>query len=311
MNKQTLQYEFAPLEGVTDAVFRRTHRRYYPGLARYYAPFISPTQNHILTPHDRRELSFENNPGVPLVPQLLGKKADDLLWAMRTLADMGYDEVNLNLGCPSGTVTAKGKGAGMLADPDQLDRLLEAVFSAAPVRVSLKTRLGMKDPAEFLVILRIFDRYPVCRLIIHPRTAAQMYSGTVHWDAVEWARENTSIPLCLNGDLFTTADITRLLGRFPGTQTVMLGRGLVANPGMLAGGGKETLISFHDALCAEYPAVFGNENSAMHRMKALWVYIVERYPDSVTWKKRIIKTKRWLDFLALTRDILRLDPAED
>ena len=303
-----MEFEFAPLEGVTDAVYRRTHRRFYPGIARYYTPFISPTQNHILTPRDKRELAPENNPSVPLVPQLLGKSADDLLWAMRELSAMGYDEVNLNLGCPSGTVTAKGKGAGALADPEALDRLLDALFSAAPLAISVKTRLGMKRPEEFFALLEVFNRYPIRRLILHPRTAAQQYTGAADKELFARAAERTALPLCYNGDLFTAEDIARFRERFPDIRMLMLGRGLVADPGLLSSGDAETLTLFHDALCREYPVVFGSENSALHRMKAIWAFMIKRFPDGEKWNKQLIKTKRWLDYLALAHRILLSGP---
>ena len=187
-----MEYEFAPLEGITDAVYRRTHSRFYPGVARYYTPFISPTKNHCFTPREKRELKAENNPGVPLVPQLIGKNAEDFLWAVNELADMGYREVNFNLGCPSGTVTAKGKGAGFLAKPDALDAFFEKIFRAAPLRISVKTRLGMVSPEEFPHLLEIYNRYPVCRLIIHPRTREEQYSGPIHRDLFRYASEHTS-----------------------------------------------------------------------------------------------------------------------
>ena len=125
-----MRYYFAPMEGVTGAVYRRTHHDYFPGIDKYFMPFITPTANGRLTPRQKRDVAPEVNAGVPAVPQLLTKSAEDFIWAANALFDMGYREVNLNLGCPSGTVTAKGKGAGFLGDPDALDRFLDAVFSA-------------------------------------------------------------------------------------------------------------------------------------------------------------------------------------
>ena len=174
---------FAPLEGITDHIYRRLHRRYFPGVDMYFTPFLSPTQNHIFPPRELRQIAPENNAGVPLTPQLLTKDAGDFLWAANALADMGYEEVNLNVGCPSGTVTAKGKGAGLLADLDSLRRLLDGIFAAVPMKVSVKTRLGVRDPAEFGPILDIYNDYPISELIIHARTAKEMYEGPVHPDA--------------------------------------------------------------------------------------------------------------------------------
>lgn len=311
-----MQYDFAPMEGITDAVYRRTHRRFFPGVTRYYTPFISPTQNHVLTPRDRRELAPENNPGVPLVPQLLTKNAQDFLWAANVLADMGYEEVNLNLGCPSGTVTAKGKGAGFLAHPDALDAFLEEIFHAAPIAISVKTRIGMRSAEEFAPLLSIYAKYPLCRLIIHPRTAAEQYTGRAHRELFAGALGRAPMPLCYNGDLFTVRDCRDFLAAYPQAESVMLGRGLVSDPALvtkLRGGAadRETLRRFHDALCAEYPAVFGGVSSAMHRMKAVWAFMLGSFQGGDAFRKRIIKAKRWEDFLAVTDDILAGCPIID
>ena len=129
-----MNYYFAPLEGVTGSEFRRAHHRWFPGVDAYYMPFLSPTQDHVFTQRELRNVLPEHNQGFRAVPQLLTKNPEDFLWCAGELAAMGYDEVNLNLGCPSGTVTAKGKGAGMLARPEELDCFLDTVFSQAPPR---------------------------------------------------------------------------------------------------------------------------------------------------------------------------------
>ena len=127
-----MNYYFAPLEGVTGSEFRRAHHRWFPGVDAYYMPFLSPTQDHVFTPRELRNVLPEHNQGFRAVPQLLTKNPEDFLWCAGELAAMGYGEVNLNLVCPSGTVTAKGKGAGMLARPEELDCFLDTVFSQAP-----------------------------------------------------------------------------------------------------------------------------------------------------------------------------------
>ena len=115
-----MKYYFAPMEGITTHVFRQVHSRLFPGADRYYTPFFSPTSDHLFTPRELRELSPENNRGAAVVPQILSKCAEDIVWASEGLRDMGYEMFNLNLGCPSATVTAKGKGAGLLQKPDRL-----------------------------------------------------------------------------------------------------------------------------------------------------------------------------------------------
>ena len=164
-----MRYDFAPMEGITGALFRRLHHQFFPGVDRYYMPFLSPTRDHVFTPRELREILPENNPDAEVIPQLLTKVPEDFLWAAGELAAMGYQTVNLNLGCPSGTVVAKGKGSGMLADPSALDAFLDAVFSRAPCAVSVKTRLGLSDPEEFGPLLEIYNHYPLAELIVHPR----------------------------------------------------------------------------------------------------------------------------------------------
>lgn len=304
----TMEFECAPLEGITDAVYRRIHSRFFAGVDRYYTPFISPTQNHRFTSRELRELSPDNNTGFRLIPQLLGHNADDFLWAAAEIADMGYDEVNLNLGCPSGTVFAKGKGAGFLAHPDELSRFLERIYAHPPLNISIKTRLGVSSPDEFETLLPIFNRYPVHRLIIHARTRTEMYTPGVHRSVFAWAADHTDIPLSYNGDLFSADDIRQFAVEYPSVPSVMLGRGLIEDPALVTkvGGSpvpKSTYRRFHEALCQEYPIVFGNRNSAIHRMKAIWFYMLNHFQDGEAFRKRIIKARSWEDYLSITNEI--------
>ena len=309
-----MELYFAPLEGITDYIYRRLHRRYFPGMDRYFTPFLSPTQNHIFPPRELRQVLPENNAGVPLVPQLLTKNAADFLWAANALADMGYEEADLNAGCPSGTVTAKGKGAGLLADRDSLRRLLDGIFAAAPVRVSVKTRLGMRQPDEFRAVLDIYNDYPISQLIVHPRTKAEMYTGPVHLDAFADALAASRAPVCYNGDVRSAADIRAIEARFPGLGAIMIGRGLTADPALVSrmrgcGPDRDVLRRFHEALCDAYCAAFGGPGSAIHRMKAIWTLMLESFQGGEAYQKPLAKTRRWPDFLALTGEILdRLEP---
>lgn len=249
----------APLEGVTDAVFRRVHRDCFSGVAKYFIPFVSPTQNLAFTARDLSILAPENGFGVP---QLLCKDAALFLWAAQALGDMGYGEVNLNLGCPSGTVTAKGKGSGLLADVPALDRLLDGVFARSPLPVSIKTRIGYTRPDEFDRLLDVFARYPIHELIIHPRTRVEFYKGIPHREAFAKAHAALDRPLCYNGDLFCEEDCRELMRQFPNTRALMLGRGLIANPALAQsfGGGealcKASLRTFHDRLLEAYQAKY-------------------------------------------------------
>ena len=164
-----MRYYFAPMEGLTDSIYRRLHHKYFPGVDRYYMPFLSPTIHRQLTHKEDRELPLADSVGFVAVPQVLTKVSDDFLWASQVCHDRGYDEVNLNIGCPSGTVVSKGKGSGMLRDPANLDRFLEEIFAASPLPISVKTRLGLEKSEEFPAILEVLNRYPIKELTIHPR----------------------------------------------------------------------------------------------------------------------------------------------
>lgn len=274
------RFDLAPLDGITKRVFRRVWHDCFGGADRYFIPFISPTDQHILTPRDRRELG---NDGLPQVPQVMAKRAPDFVWAAEVLEDMGYGEVNLNLGCPSGTVTAKGKGSGLLAAPEALDRFLDEVFTRVRVPVSVKTRLGYQVPEEFPQLLDVFNRYPIACLTIHPRVRPEKYRGTVHMDSFALAMSESRNPVCYNGDLTSIDAVRALESRFPELSAVMIGRGGIADPALfrrLRGGPaatKEELQAFTAALYQGYQDFYGQAAPASQRMKEVWFYLIHLF----------------------------------
>ena len=249
---------FAPLEGITDAIYRRVHHEHFSGVAKYFIPFVSPTQNLTFNHRELHAIDPALNAGIPAVPQLLTKDAEHFRWATQALADMGYTEVNLNIGCPSGTVTAKNKGSGMLREPDLLRAFLDGIFADNALPISVKTRIGFYEPDEWPALLDILKDYPMHELIIHPRTRTMFYKGDVVMDAYALAAETVKCPLVFNGNIFSAEDVERLLAQFPSTAAIMMGRGLIANPALaqsLTGGEaltKEKLRPFLDQLFREY-----------------------------------------------------------
>ena len=270
-----MQYYAAPMEGLTDRVWRQVHQRWFGGADRYYAPFLSPPENRVPVKKKMAELAPEANPGAPVIPQLLGKDGSCAAWMIGVLRQMGYSEVNLNFGCPSGTVTAKGKGAGMLRDLEGLDRFLYTVFDEAGGPISVKTRIGVERPEEFGPILEVYNRYPLAELIIHPRVMRQLYRGETDRDAFAAALPACRAPVCYNGDT-SPAGFAALESRWPGLSGLMAGRGLIADPALLrrARGGapasKEELRGYFAELYAGYAAAFGSPQAAISRMKAYW-----------------------------------------
>lgn len=300
-----MRYYFAPMEGLTDSIYRRAHHEFFGGVDRYFMPFLSPTVHRALTPREARETPKADTVGFVAVPQLLTKVPEDFTWMAGQCKELGYDEVNLNLGCPSGTVTAKGKGSGMLRDLQALDEFLDAIFYKAPLPISVKTRIGFSSSEELPALMEIFNKYPIKELTVHPRVREAFYKGPVDSEAFRYCVSHSKAPLCYNGDLKSIEDIEKIRAEF-GVESVMIGRGLIADPGMLLPGGtnKQTLLAFTDRLMEDYTAVFGSVRNAMFRMKENWGMIASRFDGSEKLTKRLRKTTDPAEFRAVTRELV-------
>lgn len=303
--------EFAPMEGITTSAYRRLHHELFPGVDRYYTPFWSPTQDHRLTNRDKRELLPEQNAGMNVVPQLLTKNEADFIWGVQELHAMGYEEVNLNVGCPSGTVTAKGKGSGMLADLERLRQFLDEVFDKSPCAISIKTRLGLREPEEFEQVLELYNRYPIKQLTIHPRVRQDLYRHPVRMEWFEYAVEHSKNPLAFNGGLVTVADYQTCADRYPQMVAIMVGQAMVSDPAYgrkLKGGAgatKEELREFHDRLLDTYAELFESRPNAIKRMKELWFYESRMFEESDQMVKQILKTKKPDEYAVQTAEAFR------
>ena len=304
-----MRYYFAPLEGLTDSIYRRLHHQYFSGVDRYYMPFLSPTVHRTLTHREDRELPMADSVDFTAIPQLLTKVPEDFLWAARQCADRGYAEVNLNVGCPSGTVVSKGKGSGMLRDAEGLDRFLDAVFQDSPLPISVKTRLGMERAEEFPALLEVFNRYPIEELTIHPRVRKQFYDGGVDMEMFRYAAEHSTNPLCYNGDITSPGQAEALQQAYPALEAVMIGRGLVADPGMLQGGTDvRALEGFMNALLEEYTVSFGGSRNAMFRLKENWGFLHSRFEGVDKLWKQLRKTTDLGEYKRITAEIFHTLP---
>lgn len=303
-----MPYYFAPMEGITDRIYRRLHRAFFGGVQRYYTPFFSPTTHRCLTPRESRELPPADSMDCTVVPQMLTKNAADFLWMARQCADLGYTQVDLNLGCPSGTVTAKGKGAGMLSDLPFLDGFLSEIFADAPLPVSVKTRIGFHSAEEFPAIVEVLNRYPICELTVHPRVRDAFYGGDADMSAFDYAVSHSRAAVCYNGDIGSLSQAREMQEKYPQISAVMIGRALVGDPGMLSGGTRvPELRRFHDALFAQYAEAFGSRRNAVSRMKESWNYWLPHFEGSEKLGKQLRKTNdasQYLDLAARIFDTL-------
>ena len=310
-------YSFAPMEGVTTAVFRQVHARCFPGVDRYYAPFLAPDGSGKYRLGSRRDILPENNRDIPLVPQVLCNRAEPFLAVARELGEMGYREVNLNLGCPSATVVPKHKGAGLLQDLNFLDDLLAELFSRCELQISVKTRLGLESTAEFPAILEVYNRYPIRELIIHARDRAGMYRSQPDLDAFAAAFAASRAPVCYNGNVFSPADRDRVCAAAEGLSRIMLGRGAVTNPALfrvLRGGRaleQAELLDFLTRLESAYTASGLGDHYTLGRMKECWHYVNHMFPDCDRALRQIQKAQNLADYRdAVTQLFARqaLDP---
>ena len=299
------------MEGITGHVFRRVHAECFGALDCYYTPFLPPPRvGNRFGGKAFKEVDPANNQGLTVVPQLMSKNADEFVWAAQVLAGMGYREVNLNLGCPSGTVTAKGKGAGFLAHPDELDRFFDEVFAKCE-GISVKTRLGVHEASEFDKLLEIYNRYPITELTIHPRVRQDFYKGKVRESDFAAALPRCSMPVCYNGDLITERDVSAVSERYPDLPAVMIGRALIADPSLVMRltGGKaadaKMLETFHDTLFVRYCEAFGDSRIAMLRMKEIWFYHLNLFENSEKTGKAIKKAKNAAEFQSAAAAVFR------
>ena len=307
-----MRYYFAPMEGITDSIYRRIHHKYFPGVDRYYMPFLSPTIHRTLTHKEDRELPIADSVDFVAIPQVLTKVPEDFLWAAEQCRDRGYTEVNLNVGCPSGTVVSKGKGSGMLRSAEELDAFLDTVFEKCPISISVKTRLGLENPEDFPALLEVFNRYPITELTVHPRVRKDFYKEPVRENWFRYAYENSKNPLCYNGNLMTIEQCDSIADRYPGVESVMVGRALIADPGMFSGGTTHpALEGFLAELTEEYVIAFGSARNAMFRLKENWGFLRHRFEGSDKLWKQLRKTTDIAEFRSITAEILQTLPLTD
>ncbi len=312
-----MQFYFAPMDGINGYIYRNAQADYFPQADKYFSPFLSPGIKKRLTPKDLRDIAPENNEKINLVPQIMAKDSIVFIETAKELAELGYDEVNFNLGCPSKTVVTKGRGAGLLADPDNLDRLLSDIFdglAASGIRVSLKTRIGMNEPEEFFRILEIYNQYPASELIIHPRLQEDYYGNHPNMEMFSYALEHTSLPIVYNGDIFFAEAYRQFHQEYPQVDAVMMGRGVLINPALFGELKDESgeyrleksrLKAFHDRILADYTEVLYGEKVVLFKMKELMTYMVHAFDDFEKYAKRIRKAQRVADYKEAVYSLFR------
>lgn len=311
------QYYLAPMEGITNATFRRTYHAHFKSMDKYFTPFLCPHTKRDLTTKEKKEILPENNEGMYVVPQILTNQAEGFLETAGKLEQYGYREINLNLGCPSKTVITKGRGSGFLAFPVELREFLDEIFSKTNLKVSIKTRIGRDDTLLWEELLSIYSEFPLEELIIHPRIQKEFYKGTPYIEAYEAAYRIKNCPICYNGDMFCKEEIENFWKRFPNTDAMMLGRGILRDPclyeklfeseEMDASVWKQKVRSFHDALLDAYIEEMSGDRNVLFKMKELWFYLWESFDGSKQLIKKLKKSGSVSEYLRVVEEIFMQD----
>ena len=310
---KTVKYYMAPLESVTTWIYRQAHAKIYGRLDKYFIPFLEPHEKRDFKTRELQEILPEHNENIYAVPQILTNRSEGFIKLAKALKDWGYEEINLNLGCPSKTVVTKGKGSGFLAKPEELERFLTEIFDAlsGEVKISVKTRIGKEDPEEFPALLKLFNKYPMEELIIHPRVQKDGYGNVPRLEIYELAEKQSMNPICYNGDLYTREQIRNLTERFPGTQRLMFGRGFLRNPGLLYNEGKdseetfEKFWAFHDLVYEGYQERNMGDRNVLFKMKELWSYQVYQFSEPERLFKTFKKVQDCNEYEQMIRNLRR------
>lgn len=299
------------MEGLTGHIYRNAHHTCFNSVDKYYSPFISTNESGTFKKRELNELSPENNRSYPFVPQLLSNKAGDFITMAEKIKNMGYREINLNLGCPSGTVAAKNKGSGFLAKLKELDAFLYDIFAWGGTKISIKSRIGKEHPDEFYELLDIFNKYPIEELTIHPRLQRDFYKNTPNMEMFKYALSHSKNPICYNGNIFTIGQYRGFSEEYPVVKSVMLGRGLLINPGLAkeirrnVKADKNTLILFHDTIYEEYRKLPSGDTATLFKMKEIWFYMSLMFSNHEKYAKKIKKATRLRDYEEAVSSLFR------
>jgi len=292
----------APIQGMTVAYYRNEYDRIFGGIDIYYSPFITTSDPSKFSSRLLKDIVPENNSkNLTLVPQLLGNNGNDFNYYAQAITDLGYKEINWNIGCPYPMVTTKKKGSGILPHPDMIRNFLDIVCKDSTYNLSVKMRLGLHDSEESIAIMEVLNDYPLKGITIHARTGKQMYTGQVDLDGFETLISLCNHEITYNGDIFTYDDFIAISGRFPNIHRYMLGRGVLSDPflpvqikGLSMPVSKlEHIKTFHDSIYNNYCSILSGDKHVLDKMKEFWFYMIYNpslnMPNNIDYQEKLLK----------------------
>lgn len=300
-----IDIHFAPIQGYTDCVYRNAHHELAGGISTYYTPFIRLEHGQVRR-KDIRDISPDNNAGMPLVPQIIAADVQELRLLTDVVRDCGYRRIDLNMGCPHPPQTGHGRGAGLFSRLDAVREIMAGIASIQDMKFSVKMRLGMDNPDEWRSFIDILNDTPLEHITLHARTARQMYRGTPDMEAFDAFLQQCRHRVIFNGGLTTAADIQKLEQRFPSLQAVMIGQGLLANPCLAMeyregrqftqAESQRMIMAIHDQIFSHASATLQGDAQILTHMQSFWRPL-ENAIDRKLWKK-LVRTSSLANYRA-------------
>ena len=305
----------SPLQGFTDFRFRNAQNKIFGGIDTYYAPYIRLNGKLVIKSSYHRDLLPENNSSLEVIPQIITNDADEFLFVAKYVEELGYKELNWNLGCPYPMVTKCGMGSGLISNTEKINQILHKVHNESDIIVSMKMRLGYDTTEEILDVLPILETYPIKNIAIHARIGKQLYKGGVHLDAFQQCIDNTKLKLYYNGDITSVAKFKEMQQRFPSIDHWMIGRGLIADPflpSMIKNDSfeypknkMELFSEFHDTLYEGYSESLSGSTHILLKMHHLWEYFSVIFANPHKVNKKIKKAKSIRNYEAAVAEIVK------
>ncbi|GAA4240061.1 tRNA-dihydrouridine synthase family protein [Winogradskyella damuponensis] len=305
----------SPLQGFTDFRFRNAFNHYFGGIDTFYAPYIRFNKKLIIKNSYQIDLQLENNTDLEVIPQIMTNRADEFLFVVDYIQELGYKELNWNLGCPYPMVTNRGMGSGLICDPEKINHILERVHKETDIVVSMKMRMGYEHPEEILDTFPILDAYPLKNIAIHARIGKQLYKGGVNLDAFEKCIESTKHKLYYNGDITSVAKLKEMQTRFPSIDHFMIGRGLIADPFLPSMIKNDTteypenrwdiFREFHDTIYQQYDAALSGPTPIKMKMQGFWEYFAQSFSNPQKTFKKIKKANNPRAYQQAVTEILK------
>ena len=305
----------SPLQGFTDFRFRNAFHHFFGGIDTFYAPYIRLDGKLVIKSSYQRDLQLENNTSLHLIPQVMTNDADEFLFVVKYIQELGYTELNWNLGCPYPMVTKRGMGSGLVKEADKIDHILDRVHTETNVVVSMKMRMGYEDSSEILDTFPVLEKYPIKNIAIHARIGKQLYKGGVDLDAFQRCVENTSHKLYYNGDITTVSGFKKMQERFSIIDHWMIGRGLIADPFLPSMIKADTLeypenrweifSEFHDTIYQEYDAFLSGPTPIKMKMQGFWEFFSQSFSNPQKTFKAIKKANNPASYQSTVAEILK------